>query len=119
MALVEIRNLNVTFKTARGLLHAVENLDLSLEEGELLGIVGESGSGKSVTMLALMGLIPWPGKVTADRLTFDGKDILKLSAAPAPADHRQGYRHDLPGADDEPEPLLHRRLPDHGDAARA
>ena len=81
MALVEIRNLNVTFKTARGLLHAVENLDLSLEEGELLGIVGESGSGKSVTMLALMGLIPWPGKVTADRLTFDGKDILKLSAA--------------------------------------
>jgi len=80
MALVEIRNLNVTFKTARGLLHAVENLDLSLEEGELLGIVGESGSGKSVTMLALMGLIPWPGKVTADRLTFDGKDILALSA---------------------------------------
>jgi dipeptide transport system ATP-binding protein len=81
MALVEIRNLNVTFKTARGLLHAVENLDLSLEEGELLGIVGESGSGKSVTMLALMALIPWPGKVTADRLTFDGKDILTLSAA--------------------------------------
>ncbi|HSY88711.1 MAG TPA: oligopeptide/dipeptide ABC transporter ATP-binding protein [Verrucomicrobiae bacterium] len=81
MALVEIRNLNVTFKTARGLLHAVENLDLLLEEGELLGIVGESGSGKSVTMLALMGLIPWPGKVTADRLTFDGKDILTLSAA--------------------------------------
>jgi dipeptide transport system ATP-binding protein len=81
MALVEIRNLNVTFKTARGLLHAVENLDLSLEEGELLGIVGESGSGKSVTMLALMGLIPWPGKVTADRLAFDGKDILTLSAA--------------------------------------
>src|SRR6185369_12169963 len=77
MALVEIRNLNVTFTTARGLLHAVENLDLTLEEGELLGIVGESGSGKSVTMLALMGLIPWPGKVTADRLTFDGKDILK------------------------------------------
>jgi len=80
MALVEIRNLNVTFTTARGLLHAVENLDLTLEEGELLGIVGESGSGKSVTMLALMGLIPWPGKVTADRLTFDGKDILALSA---------------------------------------
>ena len=46
MALVEIRNLNVTFKTARGLLHAVENLDLTLEEGELLGIVGESGLGQ-------------------------------------------------------------------------
>jgi dipeptide transport system ATP-binding protein len=81
MALVEIRNLNVTFKTARGLLHAVEGLDLTMEEGEILGIVGESGSGKSVTMLALMGLIAWPGKVTADRLAFDGKNILALSAA--------------------------------------
>jgi dipeptide transport system ATP-binding protein len=81
MALVEIRNLNVTFKTARGLLHAVEGLDLTMEEGEILGIVGESGSGKSVTMLALMGLIAWPGKVTADRLAFGGKNILALGAA--------------------------------------
>ena len=45
MPLVEIRNLNVTFKTARGVLHAVEGIDLTMEEGELLGIVGESGSG--------------------------------------------------------------------------
>jgi dipeptide transport system ATP-binding protein len=50
-----------------------------MEEGELLGIVGESGSGKSVTMLALMGLIAWPGEVTADRLIFAGQDILALS----------------------------------------
>jgi dipeptide transport system ATP-binding protein len=81
MPLVEIRNLNVTFKTARGVLHAVEGIDLTMEEGELLGIVGESGSGKSVTMLALMSLIAWPGKVTADRLTFAGQNILALSAA--------------------------------------
>ena len=81
MPLVEIRNLNVTFKTARGVLHAVEGIDLTMEEGELLGIVGESGSGKSVTMLALMGLIAWPGKVTADRLAFAGQNILALSAA--------------------------------------
>jgi dipeptide transport system ATP-binding protein len=79
MALVEIRNLNVTFKTARGLLHAVEGIDLTMQEGEVLGVVGESGSGKSVTMLALMGLIGWPGKVTADHLSFDGQDILALS----------------------------------------
>ena len=47
----------------------------------MVGVVGESGSGKSVTMLALMGLIPWPGKVTADRLVFDGHDLLGLSRA--------------------------------------
>jgi len=80
MALLEIRNLNVEFRTARGPLKAVEGLDLTLEQGEILGVVGESGSGKSVTMLALMGLIPWPGKVTADRLAFDGEDLLRISA---------------------------------------
>jgi len=81
MALVEIRNLSVEFTTARGVLRAVDQLDLTIEEGEVVGVVGESGSGKSVTMLALMGLIPWPGKVTADRLVFDGEDLLAMSAA--------------------------------------
>ena len=45
----------------------------------MLAIVGESGSGKSVSMLAVMGLLPWTAKVTADRMTFDGADLLKLS----------------------------------------
>ncbi|HEX2581930.1 MAG TPA: ABC transporter ATP-binding protein [Dongiaceae bacterium] len=79
MALLEIRNLSVEFQTHRGLFRAVDGVDLDLEAGEVLGVVGESGSGKSVTMLALMGLIPWPGKVTADRLHFDGIDLLRLS----------------------------------------
>src|SRR5439155_22414064 len=65
MALVEIRNLSVEFHTHRGVMQAVTDLDLTIEAGEVLGIVGESGSGKSVSMLALMGLIPWPGKVAA------------------------------------------------------
>ena len=81
MALVEIRNLSVEFTTARGVLRAVDQLDLTIEEGEVVGVVGESGSGKSVTMLALMGLIPWPGKVSADRLVFDGEDLLAMSAS--------------------------------------
>jgi len=80
MALLEIKNLSVEFSTARGVLHAVDQLDLTVDEGEVVGVVGESGSGKSVTMLALMGLIPWPGKVSADRLVFDGEDLLAMSA---------------------------------------
>jgi dipeptide transport system ATP-binding protein len=79
MALLEVRNLAVEFQTHRGGFRAVDGLDLVLDSGELLGVVGESGSGKSVTMLAVMGLIPWPGKITADVLRFDGRDLLSLS----------------------------------------
>ncbi|MBI2254775.1 MAG: ATP-binding cassette domain-containing protein [Proteobacteria bacterium] len=81
MALLEIRNLSVQFQTHSGPFRAVDGIDLDLDKGELLGVVGESGSGKSVTMLAVMGLIPWPGKVTADRLVFDGIDLLSLKPA--------------------------------------
>jgi dipeptide transport system ATP-binding protein len=79
MPLLEIRNLSVEFPTHRGAFRAVEGIDLTLEAGDILGVVGESGSGKSVTMLAVMGLIPWPGKVRADRMMFDGRDLKTLS----------------------------------------
>ncbi len=46
------------------MLRAVDGVSLTLDEGEVLGIVGESGSGKSVTMLAVMGLVAYPGRVT-------------------------------------------------------
>jgi dipeptide transport system ATP-binding protein len=79
MPLLEIRNLAVEFQTHRGPFRAVDGIDLTLEPGELLGVVGESGSGKSVTMLAVMGLIAWPGRVTADVMRFAGIDLLSLS----------------------------------------
>jgi dipeptide transport system ATP-binding protein len=79
MSLLEIRNLSVTFPTARGVLHAVEALDLDVADGEVLGVVGESGSGKSVAMLAVMGLIRPPGRASADVLRFAGTDLLSLS----------------------------------------
>jgi dipeptide transport system ATP-binding protein len=80
MPLLEIENLSVEFPTAAGVLRAVDGVSLRLDEGEVLGVVGESGSGKSVAMLALMGLVAWPGRVTADRLAFAGRDLLKMSA---------------------------------------
>ena len=79
MALLEIENLSVEFPSKNASMHAVDGVSLSLEAGDVLGIVGESGSGKSVTMMALMGLVPFPGRVTADTLRFDGHDLLKLS----------------------------------------
>jgi dipeptide transport system ATP-binding protein len=80
MALLEIENLSVEFPSATGMVRAVDGVSLVLREGELLGVVGESGSGKSLTMLAVMGLVPYPGRVRADRLTFKGRDLLTLSA---------------------------------------
>ena len=79
MALLDIQNLVVEFQTASGPFRAVDGVSLHVDEREVLAIVGESGSGKSVSMLAVMGLLPWTAKVTADRMNFNGRDLLKLS----------------------------------------
>ncbi|WP_077962290.1 ABC transporter ATP-binding protein [Ensifer adhaerens] len=80
MALLEIENLVVEFQTASGPFRAVNGVSMKVHEGEVLAIVGESGSGKSVSMLAAMGLLPWTAKVTADKLAFNGRDLLGMSA---------------------------------------
>ncbi len=81
MALLQIDNLTVEFETASGWFRAVDGVSLSVEKEEVLAIVGESGSGKSVAMLAVMGLLPWTAKITADRMLFEGRDIQNISAA--------------------------------------
>ena len=78
--LLEIRNLSVSFATRHGPFTAVDGFDLTLERNEVLAIVGESGSGKSVAMLAAMGLLPPTATVSADRMAFDGADLLSMSA---------------------------------------
>jgi dipeptide transport system ATP-binding protein len=80
MALLEIDRLSVEFATGRGALKAVDDIAFSIDEGQVLGIVGESGSGKSVSMLALMGLIAFPGVVNAATMRFGGRDLLKMDA---------------------------------------
>ena len=79
MSLLEIENLSVEFPTSGGVLKAVDGIHMTINEGDVVGVVGESGSGKSVTMLALMGLVGYPGRVTADKLNFDGSDLLSMS----------------------------------------
>ena len=80
MPLLEIKNLTVAFDTSVGLFKAVDGIDIAVDAREVLAIVGESGSGKSVAMLAVMGLLPATATVTADRMVFEGKDLLAMSA---------------------------------------
>lgn len=81
MALLEIKNLTVRFDTSNGAFTAVDGVDVSVDGREVLAIVGESGSGKSVSMLAVMGLLPDTAMVTADAMIYDGRDLLKMTAA--------------------------------------
>jgi oligopeptide transport system ATP-binding protein len=77
--LLEVHDLTTRFYTLDGIVHAVNGISYTLEEGEMLGIVGESACGKSVSVLSIMGLIPEPpGKITAGRVLYKGQDLLKL-----------------------------------------
>jgi len=80
MALLEVKNLTVEFGSEDKPFRAVDSVSYSVDRGEVLGIVGESGSGKSVSSLAVMGLIDFPGRVSADALTFDGQDLITMPA---------------------------------------
>lgn len=78
MSLLSVKNLSVEFGTGENPFRAVDRLSYDINPGEVVGIVGESGSGKSVSSLALMGLIDFPGRVVADTLEFEGKDLLSM-----------------------------------------
>jgi dipeptide transport system ATP-binding protein len=80
-ALLSIKNLTVRFATSTGAFTAVDGVDVSVSPREVLAIVGESGSGKSVSMLAVMGLLPDTATVTADEMIYDGRDLLAMSVA--------------------------------------
>ena len=81
MPLLEINNLRTYYFTLRGVVKAVDNVSLSLEKGESLGIVGESGCGKSTLAWSLLGLVPPPGKIVGGSIKIDGKEITKMSEA--------------------------------------
>jgi peptide/nickel transport system ATP-binding protein len=78
--LLEVEDLNVSFPGRGGVTRAVRGASFSLGR-ERLGIVGESGSGKSTTGRALLGLIPRPGIVSAKRMSFAGRDLMKMQDA--------------------------------------
>lgn len=113
MALLNVDKLSVHFGDESAPFRAVDRISYSVKQGEVVGIVGESGSGKSVSSLAIMGLIDYPGRVMAEKLEFNGQDLQRISEkSAAPGGRRSG--DDLPGPDDQPQPVLHRRFPDYG-----
>ena len=79
MALLNVEQLSVHFGDEGTPFRAVDRISYRVEKGQVVGIVGESGSGKSVSSLAIMGLIDYPGKVMAESLDFDGRDLLSIS----------------------------------------
>lgn len=78
---LEVKNLTVDFKTKTGIFRAVDQLSFKIPRGKTVGLVGESGSGKSVTSLAVMGLLPGSGSVSAGSILFNGVDLLKIEVA--------------------------------------
>jgi len=76
--LLEVRNLRVEFPTRWGTLVAVDDLSLTIERGEVLGVVGESGAGKSMTGTAIIGLLEPPGRIAKGEILLDGRRIDNL-----------------------------------------
>jgi peptide/nickel transport system ATP-binding protein/oligopeptide transport system ATP-binding protein len=76
---LEVSDLRTLFATRDGAVHAVNGVSFSIAPGELLGVVGESGSGKSVTMMALMGLLPSPpAQVVGGSILYQGREVRKM-----------------------------------------
>lgn len=78
-AMLEIKGLKTEVVTAEGLVTLIDDINLELAAGEVMGLVGESGSGKSVTGLSIMGLIDKPARVTGGQILFKGRDLRNLS----------------------------------------
>ena len=78
--LLEVRNLQAHLHLRRGVIRAVDGVDLRVSEGETLGLVGESGSGKTMTGLSLLRLLPRPaGRIVGGSVKLDGQEVLSLS----------------------------------------
>ena len=74
--LLEVRGLSTHFETGRGVLRAVDGVDLDVQTDETVAVVGESGCGKSVTALSILGLVDAPGRVVAGAIRYRGEDLI-------------------------------------------
>jgi oligopeptide transport system ATP-binding protein len=80
--LLEVEGLRVRFHTTEGVVHAVNGISYSMQEGETVALVGESGCGKSVSMMSILRLIPCPpGEIAEGRAMFGRRDLLQTDEA--------------------------------------
>ncbi len=77
--ILSVKDLVVSFKTDRGIVHAVRGVSFDLYKGETLCIVGESGSGKSVTSKTIMGILPVNAIISSGQILYDGEDLVRVS----------------------------------------
>src|SRR5713226_2700017 len=77
--LLDVQDLTVEFSTRRGIVRAVERVNISIAKGETVGIVGESGSGKSVTSYAVMRILDRAGRIAEGAVSFSGVDVRRAT----------------------------------------
>ena len=117
--LLDVRDLTVEFSTRRGIVRAVEHVNISVAKGETVGIVGESGSGKSVTSYAVMRILDRAGRIADGAVSFTGIDVRTAS------EDRDAQPARARNVDDLPEPARRAqsdpqgRPPDRGRAGAA
>ena len=78
MALLEVRNLRTSFFVRSGELNVLDDVNLEIHQGEIVGLAGETGSGKSVTAYSIMRLLKEPGRVVGGEVVWDGRDLLRV-----------------------------------------
>lgn len=77
--MLEIKNLSIEYQTDSGMLKAVNNVNFSVQQGEIVGLVGESGCGKSTVLFSILGLVSSPGRILEGQILFDGKELTQCS----------------------------------------
>ena len=76
-SIFQIRGLKTQFFTSKGIVPAVDGVDITVKKGEAVGLVGESGCGKSMTAMSTMQLLQYPGRVVAGEILLDGENLLE------------------------------------------
>ena len=89
--LLKIEGLRVEFDTPHGRVAGVRDAGLTVNAGEIVGLVGETGSGKTLACRSVMRLIPFPGRITAGSVEFEGRDVLAMR----PRELREFRAHDV------------------------
>ena len=76
---LEIKNLKTYFFTRRGVVPAVDGVDMRIGKGQVIGVVGESGCGKSMTAMSIVRLLSYPGKIVEGEILLEGQDLAQAS----------------------------------------